>query len=338
MALAVLAAAAIGYGALQPSVTELQARTPLRCDLPIPLAPSPHPGMAWVPPGTLAFGDSVYPEEQPIRPVTVKGFWMDRTEVTNADFAGFVAATGYVTVAERRVDARTHPGLPPDMLLPGAVVFTLPTDLAHGGDPRQWWQYRPGASWRQPGGPGTHIQGRDAFPVVATTIEDAKAYAQWKGRDLPTEAEWEWAARGGSSLVAGSTAQPVQANTWQGLFPLNNQATDGFAGVAPVGCFAANGYGLHDLIGNVWELTQDTYRPFHGDNTPPDQPPVPHRPGQAPSQHVIKGGSYLCAPNYCMRYRAGARQGQDDDLATSHLGFRTILRDTGPVAAHPEKP
>ncbi|OYU43178.1 MAG: hypothetical protein CFE44_19815, partial [Burkholderiales bacterium PBB4] len=247
-------------------------------------------------------------------------------------------ASGDGTVAERPGDARTHPGLPPDMLRPGAVVVTMPTDLAHGGDPRQWWQYRPGASWRQPGGPGSDIKGHDAFPVVAVTIEDARAYARWKGHDLPSEAEWEWAARGGQGLVPGTTTQPQQANTWQGFFPLKNAATDGFAGVAPVGCFPANGYGLHDMIGNVWELTQDAYLPFHGDNTPPDQSPVPHRPGQVAGQRVIKGGSYLCAPNYCMRYRAGARQPQDDDLATSHLGFRTILRDTGPVAAQPEKP
>jgi formylglycine-generating enzyme required for sulfatase activity len=265
---------------------------------------SAHPDMVWVPAGSFQFGDTVYPEEGPVRPMQVQGFWMDRTEVTNAQFAAFVKATGYVTVAERAVNLRVHPDLPPSMQQPGAVVFVMPTDLQHGGDIRDWWQYRAGANWRHPGGPGTDIEGLDALPVVATTVEDAQAYARWKGRQLPSEAQWEWAALGGGKPETGNTSQPAQANTWQGMFPVRNQVTDGFTGVAPVGCFAPNGYGLFDMIGNVWELTLDT---------------------AAPNQHVIKGGSYLCAPNYCMRYRPGARQGQEDDLATSHLGFRTIL-------------
>ncbi len=263
-------------------------------------------------------------------PMQVQGFWMDRTEVTNGQFAAFVKATGYITVAERAVDTRLHPGLPDAMQQPGAVVFVMPTDLQHGGDVRQWWQYRAGANWRHPGGPGTDIDGLDMLPVVATTNEDAQAYARWKGRELPSEAQWEWAALGGGKPEAGNTQQPAQANTWQGMFPVHNDATDGFAGIAPVGCFAPNGYGLFDMIGNVWEMTRDHYLPFHDgrDNTPPDQPPAAVRPGSTSDQHVIKGGSYLCAPNYCMRYRPGARQGQEDDLATSHLGFRTILRAT----------
>ena len=316
----------------------------LQCDSNLVMPASPHPGMVWVPAGTVAMGDTVYEEEGPIQTSQVAGFWMDRTEVTNAQFAAFVAATGYVTLAERPVDTQAHPGLPPEFQHAGAVVFVLPTDLRGGGDVRQWWQYRPGANWRHPGGPDTSIVGRQAFPVVAVTIEDAQAYARWKGRSLPTEAEWEWAAQGGLPTTNGNTDQPTQANTWQGLFPIQNTATDGFVGLAPVACYAPNGYGLFDMIGNVWELTRDRYRPYHDarDNLPPDQEPMAQRPRQQPeqvaAQHVIKGGSYLCAPNYCMRYRASARQGQEDDLAASHLGFRTILRDTASVAVHPEKP
>lgn len=319
---------------------DLQSNERLQCDGASAVPASPHPGMVWVPAGTVAVGDTVYQEEQPIQTTQIAGFWMDRTEVTNAQFAAFVAATGYVTVAERPVDTRAHPGLPAELQQAGAVVFVPPTDLRRGGDVRQWWQYRPGASWQHPGGPDTSIVGHDAFPAVAITIEDARAYAHWKGRSLPTESEWEWAAQGGLPPANGKTDQPLQANTWQGMFPIQNAVTDGFAGVAPVACFAPNGYGLFDMIGNVWELTADRYLPFHDarDNLPPDQEPMAQRPGMTSGQHVIKGGSYLCAPNYCMRYRAGARQGQEDDLATSHLGFRTILRDTAKVAAHPEKP
>ncbi len=310
----------------------------------LPPSTSPHPGMLWVPAGSFAFGDTVYREETPVRQATVQGFWMDRTEVTNAEFARFVQATGYVTTAERPVDARLHPGLSPAMQQPGAVVFVNPTELRNGGDPRQWWQYLPGANWRHPSGPGSSLAGRDAYPVVAVTLADAQAYALWAGRSLPTEREWEWAAGGGQTAPLPTTpppppgaapAQPTPANTWQGFFPLANQASDGFTGLAPVGCFAANGFGLHDMIGNVWELTADVYTDDHRgpDTLPPDQPPIATLPAGAAgaaSRHVIKGGSYLCAPNYCMRYRPGARQAQEDDLATSHLGFRTVLRTPGP--------
>lgn len=313
----------------------LQTIEPPTCHEKNATATSPHPGMVWVPTGTFAFGDSVYPEEQPIRTASVTGFWMDRTEVTNAQFAEFVQATGYITTAERPVDPLTHTGLPPDLLKPGAVVFINPTALTRGGDVRQWWQYVPGANWRHPEGPESGISGRDNHPVVAVTFEDAKAYARWKGRSLPTEVEWEWAALGGKPPVSGLTGQPELANTWQGLFPVTNRATDGFEGLAPVGCFAANGYGLKDMIGNAWELTADRFTKSHAgqDNVPPDQPPPAKREGstgQVAARHVIKGGSYLCAPNYCMRYRAGARQPQEDDLATSHVGFRTVLRAPGP--------
>ena len=303
----------------------------VRCALPHDSA-ARYPGMVWVPGGTFMVGDTLYPEEGPLHPRRVAGFWMDRTEVTNAEFAQFVAATGHITTAERPVDTVRYPGMPPELQQPGAVVFTMPTDLHRGGDITQWWKYRAGASWRHPAGPGSSIEGKEALPVVAVTWEDAKAYALWKGRDLPAEAEWEWAARGGAAANAGGTTQPQQANTWQGIFPLNNQTSDGFAGVAPVGCFAPNAYGLFDMIGNVWELTADVYRPFHDarDNVPPDQLSPATRTPVPGQQHVIKGGSYLCAPSYCMRYRASARQGTEDDLATSHVGFRTILRAAPP--------
>jgi len=293
---------------------------------------STYPGMVWVPAGSFDFGDSVYPEEQPIRKVSVGGFWMDRTEVTNAQFSEFVKATGYVTVAERPVDPRTHPQLPPDLLQAGAVVFVSPSDLKRGGDVRQWWQYTAGANWRHPARPQSTLDGQDEYPVVAVTIEDALAYARWKGRELPGEKDWEWAALGGQTARQGDKNQPADANTWQGMFPVSNQASDGFVGVAPVACFKPNGYGLFDMIGNVWELTADRYTESHSpqDNVPPDQAPVAQRPGELGARHVIKGGSFLCAPNYCMRYRPGARQGQEDDLATSHVGFRTVLRAPGP--------
>lgn len=312
----------------------------LHCALPPEAPDARQPGMVWVPGGTLAQGDSVYPEEQPLRQRQVSGFWMDRTEVSNAEFAAFVAATGYVTQAEKALDPSTHPGLPPELLQPGAVVFIRPTDLRHGGDPRQWWQFVEGANWRHPGGPATQLEGRDQFPVVAVTVADAQAYARWKGRALPTEAEWEWAARAARPGAASETehAQPAAANTWQGLFPVSNSGADGFVGLAPVGCYAPNALGLFDLIGNVWELTADRYTPDHSgaDNTPPDSLPPAQRTPAGPAgsaegeRYVIKGGSYLCAPNYCMRYRAGARQPQEADLAASHLGFRTILRASGP--------
>lgn len=277
----------------------------------------PHPGMVWVPAGRFQIGDAVYPEEGPPRSVQVEGFWMDRTEVTNDEFAEFVRATGYVTVAERPVDAATHGRLPSPLRQPGAVVFVMPNDVQGRGDVTQWWRYTGGANWRQPGGPGTDIDGRGAFPVVAVTQEDARAYARWKGRSLPSEAQWEWAARAARADATSSLEPPPDANTWQGLFPVINSADDGFVGVAPVACYKPNALGLHDMIGNVWELTTDVW------NVPDGAPAQPVR-------HVIKGGSWLCASNYCMRYRAGARQPQESDLGAAHVGFRTILTAPGP--------
>ena len=217
---------------------------------------------------------------------------MDRTELTNDDFAAFARATNYVTVAERAVDTALHPGLPADMREPGAVVFVMPHDVRGTVDLAQWWRYLAGANWRHPGGPDTHLYGRGAFPVVAVTIEDARAYAKWKGRDLPSEAQWEWAARAGQPKAGQDHDQPSEANTWQGLFPVANSGEDGFVGLAPVGCFAPNAWGLFDMIGNVWELTTDAWMPTHTptpaerDTAPPDQVPPDLRTGAAGSTQV----------------------------------------------------
>jgi sulfatase modifying factor 1 len=318
-----LAAAIATWFLLGRQTAQRASRETLHCALPSQGAQAPHPGMVWVPGGSFEFGDTENPEEQPIRKTTVAGMWMDRTEVTNDEFAEFVKATGYLTGAERPVDTTTHPGLPPAMQQPGAVVFVMPNDVSGHGDVTQWWRYVAGANWRHPGGPATSIEGRGAFPVVTVTYEDAQAYARWKGHSLPTEAQWEWAARAGQPKAAQDHAQPKKANTWQGLFPVVNSGEDGFVGLAPVGCYAPNALGLFDMIGNAWELTSDAYLPFHPD--PAELRTPTQRAAPALGQRVIKGGSFLCAPNYCMRYRSGSRQPQEDDLGSSHLGFRTLL-------------
>jgi formylglycine-generating enzyme len=283
----------------------------------------PHHGMVWIPGGTYEQGDDVYPEEQPIVQAHVAGFWMDAHEVTNAEFAAFVKATGYVTEAERPVDPATHRDLPPDMLKPGAVVFFMPKHIDGTENIAQWWRYVPGANWRHPAGPGSSIIGHENYPVVEVTHADAVQYARWNDRALPTEAEWEWAARGGNPKASMDHDQPATANTWQGIFPIINSGADGFVGLAPSGCYAPNGYGLYDMIGNVWELTGDVYQPSHANDLAPDQAISRD---ESVLRYTIKGGSFLCAPNYCARYRSGAREGQEADLAVSHLGFRTILR------------
>ena len=329
--LVVLLAGAAAWWAMGVRTARHARAERMVCTLSPQPAASPHPGMAWVPAGSFDIGDTVYPEELPLRRTRVEGFWMDRTEVSNDEFAAFVNATHYLTVAERPVDTVKNPGLPTALQQPGAVVFVMPGDVRGRGDITQWWRYTPGANWRNPGGPDTDIEGRGAFPVVAVTLEDAQAYARWKGRALPSEAQWEWAARAARPEPPPTHEQPKAANTWQGVFPVMNSGEDGFVGLAPVGCYAPNALGLHDMIGNVWELTGDTWTPQHGDAAapPPDQVPAGMRTAAA-AQQVIKGGSFLCAPNYCMRYRAGARQPQDRDLAASHLGFRTILAAPGP--------
>lgn len=292
-------------------------------------------GMAFIPGGTFRMGSERHqPEERFTHVVRVDGFWIDRHEVTNAQFKQFVDATGYRTLAERGLDPAAHPNMPKDLLVPGSTVFIQPIALKRGGRITQWWQYVAGANWRQPTGPGSTITGKGNHPVVHIAYEDALAYARWRGRSLPTEAQWEFAARGGRdgeddwSSAFDSDGKPI-ANTWQGIFPIFNTSDDGHAGTAPAGCFKPNGYGLYDMIGNVWEWTSDWYRPNHPrevavNPTGPELASIRLAPGQAATR-VIKGGSYLCAANYCARYRPAARHAQEVDLGAAHLGFRTVL-------------
>ena len=311
--------------------TPLKAADQLNC-----IASDEKTGMVFIPGGSFTMGSNrERPEERFTHIVQVDGFWIDQHEVTNAEFDKFVKATGYITLAERGVDPKTHPGMSQDMLAPGSVIFIPPTELSRGGDLTQWWQYVKGADWRHPDGPGSSIEGKQNYPVVNVAYEDALAYAHWLGHELPTEAQWEFAARGGHngdedwSDAFDKDGKPI-ANSWQGIFPVYNSEEDGYARTAPVGCFKPNGYGLYDMIGNVWEWTSDWYVPGHPREpaTNPSGPSllqVKAAAGQSPSK-VIKGGSYLCASNFCSRYRATARQPQEVDLGAGHLGFRTVRK------------
>ena len=287
--------------------------------------------------GTFRMGsDEFYPDEQPVHESTVGSFLIDRYAVTNADFARFVDATGYVTVAERPMDPADYPGVSAEDLVPGAMVFTAtagPVDLR---DWRQWWRWEPGAHWRRPEGMDSDIADRMDHPVVQVAFEDASAYAAWAGKRLPTEAEHEFAARGGvdgARFAWGEEAYPggeAQANSWIGSFPYDNRGRFG-ATTAPVGSYPANGYGLYDIIGNTWEWTSDYYTPRH---VVPGQEAVEAgarvnllasasaEPGSRIPRRVLKGGSYLCSPDYCLRFRPAARSPQADDTATTHIGFR----------------
>ena len=296
----------------------------------------PTAGMTWIGGGTFTMGaDDQHPEERAAHGVTIGGFWIDRHEVTNAEFAGFVGATGYRTLAERGLDPKDYPGMPPELLVPGSMVFFVPERLADMADISQWWRYVPGADWRHPQGPGSSIEGKASHPVVHVAYEDAAAYAEWAGRRLPSEAEWEGAARGGLDGAAytwGNSYDPVEgwkANSWQGSFPQRDEVLDGHHGTAPVGCFEANGYGLFDMAGNVWEWTADWYVPGFAPApvTDPAGPDMVQAAAAAPDRlprRVIKGGSWLCAPDFCARYRPAARQPMDADLGASHIGFRTV--------------
>jgi formylglycine-generating enzyme len=322
---------------------------------PVTRSPNPVPATAGTPPGddmvpvpggTFLMGsEDFYPEESPVHRVEVDPFWMDRAPVTVAQFRRFVKATGYVTLAERPPEAADYPDADPALLVPGALVFrptSGPVDLR---DVRHWWNWVPGARWDRPEGPGSDTYTRAKHPVVQVAHEDAAAYADWAGKSLPTEAEWERAARGGlegATYAWGDDVAPggrFLANFWQGEFPWQNLGGDGFAGTSPVGSYPANGYGLHDMTGNVWEWTADYFTPRH-----PEEAAkaccVPHNPRVtsdsdsfavgAPGDHiprrVVKGGSHLCAANYCLRYRPAARQGEAIDTSTTHIGFRCVVR------------
>lgn len=307
--------------------------------------------MQWIPGGTFVMGsDAHYPEEGPAHSVAVDGFWIDRTAVTNAEFARFVADTGHVTLAERPADPALYPDALPELLAPASVVFVPtngPVDLR---DPYHWWTYVAGADWRHPYGPDSSLDGLDDHPVVHVAWEDVEAYARWRGKDLPTEAEWEFAARGGldgAEYAWGDELTPGGvhlANTWQGDFPRENLALDGFERTAPVGSFPPNGYGLFEMTGNTWEWTSDWYQthadgrhhhpcctvsnPRGGDR---DDSYDPQTPDVRIPRKVMKGGSFLCAPNYCRRYRPAARMSQPIDTSTCHLGFRCVVRGEGPA-------
>ena len=314
---------------------------------PVPGSAASYLDMTWVPGGSFQMGSNRhYPEERPVHTVSVDGFWIDRHLVTNEEFTRFVEATGHVTFAELVPDPADYPGALPEVLYAGSLVFVKPggpVDRSHIGN---WWQYMRGADWRRPQGPGSWLEGRERHPVVHVAYSDAEAYARWAGKDLPTEAEWEFAARGGldgATYAWGDEFMPggrIMANTWQGEFPWYNRVDDGYEGTSPVGAFPANGYGLHDMIGNVWEWTTDWYSPAHqGESARPCCGP-PHNPrgcaeseSYDPSQpairiprKVLKGGSHLCAPNYCRRYRPAARFPEPVDTSACHVGFRCIVR------------
>jgi formylglycine-generating enzyme required for sulfatase activity len=261
----------------------------------------------------------MYAEEGPVRRVTVSTFWIDRFDVTNAEFAQFVAATGYVTDAERKPHPKDYPEVPPDKLAAGGAVFTLSRDGKQPEEAIQWWQLVEGAEWRHPYGPKSSIGGRENEPVVQVSYRDALAYAQWAGRELPTEEQYEYAARGGlegKTYAWGDELRPGgkwMANVWQGEFPSQNVPEDGYRGVAPVGCFTPNGYGLYDMVGNVWKWTSSVPARNQSTSMPASR-----------LQRIIKGGSFLCSSNYCWRFRPAARQWQESGFSSMHLGFRTV--------------
>jgi formylglycine-generating enzyme required for sulfatase activity len=299
-----------------------------------------------VPGGVFTMGSTAfYEEERPLRRVKVEPFWIDETPVTNRQFAQFVAATGHVTLAELAPDPADYPGMDPALAQPGSAVFTKTPRPAPLHDPSQWWAFVFGADWRHPTGPDSSIDALMDHPVVQVAWADAQAYAKWAGKSLPTEAEWEFAARGGlagAEYAWGDELAPggkVLANYWQGVFPFSSTRADGGYRTTPVGAYPPNGYGLSDMIGNVWEWTQDWYA---APKVPKGKSPccVIDNPRGAPigdsfdpaqpvriGRKVVKGGSHLCAVNYCQRYRPAARHPQMIDSPTSHIGFRCVSRE-----------
>lgn len=317
---------------------------------PIPESLVPVEGMVWIPGGEFSMGmndptgspdggPDPMNDARPIHRVYVDGFYMDQTEVTNAQFAAFVDATGYVTVAERKPTAEEFPGAPPENLVAGSVVFTPPTTAVPLNNHFRWWAYVPGANWRHPQGPDSTIEGRENYPVVQVNYEDAAAYAEWAGKRLPTEAEWEFAARGGRMgqvYAWGNHLNPDgkwMANTWQGQFPIDNTSEDGYSLAAPVKQFPANDYGLHDMAGNVWEWCADWYRPDYYASLAkenqvarnPSGPESSYDPAEpTEKKRVHRGGSFLCTNLYCTRYMIGSRGKGETSTASNHVGFRCV--------------
>jgi len=326
-------------------MTELDTATPMPSQSPA-AALSRHAEMIRIPGGSFRMGsDRHYADEAPSHRVTIDPFWIDRTPVTNRQFRAFIAATGHVTFAEIAPDPKDYPGALPHMLKPGSLVFTPPNHAVDLNDWSQWWAFTFGADWQHPNGPQSTIVGLDDHPVVHVAYRDAISYARWAGKDLPTEAEWEFAARGGlvdREFAWGDEFMPAgrpMANTWQGAFPHENLRLDGYERTSPVTAFPPNGYGLYDMIGNVWEWTSDWYSPRHAADAPksccvPANPRGAHEsasydpamPSIRIPRKVLKGGSHLCAPNYCRRYRPAARHPEPVDTSTSHVGFRCVVR------------
>jgi len=303
-------------------------------------------GMVWVPTGTFRMGsDSHYPEEAPSHRAAVEGFWIERTPVTNRQFRRFVEATHHVTVAEIPPDPKDYPGALPHMLYAGSLVFRRPLERTQADHWQHWWTFLKGANWRQPYGPGSGIENLHDHPVVHVAYQDALAYARWAGKELPTEAEWEFAAcggRDGAEFAWGNELTPggqFMANYWQGHFPWQNLTEDGYERTSPIKAYPPNRYGLYDMIGNVWEWTSDWFNPRHTADAGkacciPENPrgggeELSHDPCQPESRiprKVLKGGSHLCAPNYCRRYRPAARHPQPIDTSACHVGFRCVTR------------
>lgn len=290
-------------------------------------------GMVRIVGGDFLMGSNdFYPEEAPVRPARVEDFWIDETPVTNAQFGRFVRATGHVTLAEQVPDPADYPGLAAEEAVAGSLVFTPPQSPPDMADPLSWWAFTPGACWKSPLGPGSDLRGLADHPVVHIAYGDALAYARWAGKDLPTEAEWEYAARGGrrgEAYAWGSSLSVngvVPAKIWSGVFPYLNTAPRGRQRTAPVRSYAPNGFGIYDMIGNVWELTAEPYT----DPTAVRSSCCDAGAGKAERRRVAKGGSHLCAPNYCQRYRPAARLFQPEDTSTSHMGFRCITRASAP--------
>lgn len=292
--------------------------------------------MVHIPAGSFLMGtdDPAFPDARPLHKVALKEFWIDEHEVTNAEFEKFVNDTHYVTVAERKLDPKDFPGVPIENLVPGSGVFSPPNEAVELNNPMQWWRYVPGASWQHPLGPQTDIKGRENYPAVQVSYEDALAYATWAGKRLPTEAEWEYAAQGnhpGQKYYWGNEMKPGgkwMANIYQGRFPNSNTAEDGFKGIAPVKSFPPNGYGLYDMDGNVWEWCNDFYRPDYYSQSPDKNPTGPkdsYDPDELNAvKRVQRGGSFLCSDQYCMRYRPGSRGKGEVSSASDNLGFRCV--------------